>query len=532
MKKLAFLMAVMMMFTLLLAGCNNTTTSSAPESKPDESSSAEGGEPSNSGDPYANIDLSKEETVVMYVSASEPNAIKEVMEAANEKIKAAINTTIDLYFIPSSERSTKYPLVMAGGDTVDLIYTANWCYYKEQVEKAGFLELTEDFLNTYMPQTMATLPESAWKETYINGKIYMVPRSTAAIFPDRGMVVNMEIAEKYGYTADKIKTYDDLKGLLLAIGDKEASNGMYAYYASQSYTLSGQFLQYANNLINNQASDYVYYSQLSDPKFENPFFLYTSDYFKDYALLMADFAKAGVWPSDAISNTNSISTLFSNKQSATCHQNYYNGITNIESWREKGIDCELFDTYPEGYRALRDSFVGDGMAIPSFSKIPERAAVTLDFIKNDLETYMLLAGGFEGRHYIYDEATNTISNGPEAADYVFDGWAWGIRHKDFPWPKTDDERINAANKHLNETQVKDEEWPYWGFTFDYAPVSAEWAVISALVTENSATFNLGGYGDKTAAEYETFVQKLKDGGLDKYMEEWNKQRTEFLANNK
>ena len=55
---------------------------------------------------------------------------------------------------------------MAGGDTVDLIYTANWCYYKEQVEKAGFMELTEDFLNTYMPQTMATLPESAWKETY------------------------------------------------------------------------------------------------------------------------------------------------------------------------------------------------------------------------------------------------------------------------------------------------------------------------------------------------------------------------------
>ena len=115
MKKLAFLMAVMMMFTLLLAGCNNTTTSSAPESKPAESSSAEGGEPSNSDDPYANIDLSKEETVVMYVTATEPNAIKEVMEAANEKIKAAINTTIDLYFIPSAERAQKYPLVMAGG---------------------------------------------------------------------------------------------------------------------------------------------------------------------------------------------------------------------------------------------------------------------------------------------------------------------------------------------------------------------------------------------------------------------------------
>ena len=41
----------------------------------------------------------------MYVTATEPNAIKEVMEAANEKIKAAINTTIDLYFIPSAERA-------------------------------------------------------------------------------------------------------------------------------------------------------------------------------------------------------------------------------------------------------------------------------------------------------------------------------------------------------------------------------------------------------------------------------------------
>ena len=68
MKKLAFLMAVMMMFTLLLAGCNNTTTSSAPESKPAANSGAES-TPADGDDPYANIDLSKEETVVMYVTA-------------------------------------------------------------------------------------------------------------------------------------------------------------------------------------------------------------------------------------------------------------------------------------------------------------------------------------------------------------------------------------------------------------------------------------------------------------------------------
>ena len=526
MKKLALVLAVLMMLGLF-AGCAAKPAESKPaESTPAESTPAES-TPAESDDPYAGIDLSEEVEVVMYVSATEPNAIAEVVAAANEMSKEDINTTVDLYFIPSSERSTKYPLVMAGGDVVDLIYTANWCYYKEQVEKGGFMELTEDFIAEYMPQTWATLPESAWLETYIGGKIYMVPRSTAAIFPDRGPVINTDVYSKYGYEADDIKDWADLKEALIAIGDKE--EGMYAYYASQSYTLSQLALTYPNNLINNQASDYVFYNQMKDPKFENPFFLYTSDEYKTYVMDMADMAAAKVWPSDAISNTNSISTLFGNKQSATAHQNYYNGITQIESWRAGGINCELLYCKQDGFRALRDSYVGDGMAIPVFSEIPERAAVYLDYIKNDYEMYMLLAGGFEGRHYIYDEATNTITNGPEGGDYAFDGWAWGIRHKDFPWPSTEDARINEANKVLSENQVKDEEWPYWGFTFDYAPVNAEWSVISALVTEKGASFNLGMFGANTEAELATFVQQLNDAGLEKYMAEWNAQRDAFLA---
>ena len=39
------------------------------------------------------------------------------------------------------------------------------------------------------------------------------------------------------------------------------------------------------------------------------------------------------------------------------------------------------------------------------------------------------------------------------------------------------------------------------------------------------------FGDKTEETYEDFVQKLKDGGLEAYMAEWNRQRDEFLANN-
>ncbi len=532
MKKIIAVLLSAWLICLCFSACGQTAVSSAPDAggssaAPDDSSSAA---EELSDDPYAALDLREPANVVMYVCATEPNAMAEILSLVNERTKKAINTTMELYFIPSSERATKYPLVMAGGDTVDLIFTANYCYYKEQVEKGGFKELTEDFLKTYMPVTWATLPDSAWKETYINGKIYMVPRNTASIAPDRGPTINMEIAEKYGYPAEKINSYADFDGYLRAVGDNEAANGMYAFYASSSSTLYQLSLIFKNNLLNNQAADYMYYAQMADPAFEHPFYLHTSDYYKEYCLLMAEYAKAGVWPSDAVSNTNSIATLFANRQSATSTDNFFNGINSIANYRSKGIRAELFDIFPEGYRILRDSYIGDGMAIPSFCKNPERAAVLLDYIKTDWDTNMLLAGGVEGRHYFYNEESNTVTAGPESGDYTYLGWNWGIFHADLAWPATDDPRINAINQRIYSEQLKDEEWPYWGFNFDYTPVAAEWAVISALVNEYGTSFNLGLFGDETEKAYEEFAQMLKNGGLDKYVEEWNRQRSEFLAN--
>lgn len=64
--------------------------------------------------PYANLDLSEEVNVVMYACATEPNAMQEVLELVNQRTKEAVNTTLELYFIPSSERAQKYPLLMAG----------------------------------------------------------------------------------------------------------------------------------------------------------------------------------------------------------------------------------------------------------------------------------------------------------------------------------------------------------------------------------------------------------------------------------
>lgn len=66
----------------------------------------------------------------------------EILKMANERIKTALNATLEMYFIPSAEFNVKYPLVLAGGDQLDLIYTGNYRDYRNYVEKASFMELT------------------------------------------------------------------------------------------------------------------------------------------------------------------------------------------------------------------------------------------------------------------------------------------------------------------------------------------------------------------------------------------------------
>ena len=134
-RTIALALAAMMLMAVLLGGCNSNPTNSS--SAPADNSTASGDPVDvDLSNPYANIDLSATENIVTYVVASEPNAIQEVMTLVNEKLKAAINTTMEMYFIPTSELSTKYPLVMAGGDEIDLIYTANHAYYREQIGRA------------------------------------------------------------------------------------------------------------------------------------------------------------------------------------------------------------------------------------------------------------------------------------------------------------------------------------------------------------------------------------------------------------
>lgn len=81
------------------------------------------GEIKASPDFYQGIDLSDHYTVNMYLIGDTPNDWDRVLGLVNEYLKP-YNTDLAVTFMSWSDYQTMYSLVLAGGEQVDLIFTA------------------------------------------------------------------------------------------------------------------------------------------------------------------------------------------------------------------------------------------------------------------------------------------------------------------------------------------------------------------------------------------------------------------------
>ena len=113
---------------------------------------------------YADTDLSDSYTVNMYLIGDTPNDWDMVEEKINEYLEP-FNTQLDVTFMSWSDYKTMYTLVLAGGEQVDLIFTAPWCYMYTEAAKGSFYDLSEDFINTYMPLAAKYQAKESWDET-------------------------------------------------------------------------------------------------------------------------------------------------------------------------------------------------------------------------------------------------------------------------------------------------------------------------------------------------------------------------------
>ena len=501
------------------------------DSKEDEPAPGGEDEPPASDNPWADImDFSKEATVVYTTFGNKPDDMDEVLGLINERLMSLINTKLELNFISLADWVTKYPLALAD-DSIDMIYAASWNNYATNARKGAFLELDEDFRNKYMPESMRVMSPAAWKQVKVDGKIWAVPRNQHDNNNYGAFIFRQDILDKTGYS-DGVHNYDELFDFILKAAEVMDPSEGYSFYAFPSMPMVGEFASMKDHYMSIGNLSWCSDEPIAEDC-SNLYYYYLTDSYKEYVLRMADWAKKGVWPSTAIDSSTHTEDQFTNGRCAFYPARFTEAGHIIESIEEKGYKVVYMPVIDDKTYVRLTDYSGDTTAITAMSKQPERAAVVLDILKNDVEINMLCQGGIEGRHYILND-DGTRSSGPEAEKYGWSAWAWSLRDMNhYPSEKLEP-RVQAVLEELNKHVYPEDEWKFDGFVAtedDYPEMEAEVAVVKSIVQEYQYSFDLGVFGDETEATYEKFCQELKDAGIERIVEAWRKQAAAYMKEN-
>lgn len=473
---------------------------------------------------YVNTDLSKQETVNMYLIGDTPNDWEEVLGLVNEYLKP-FNTELAVTFMSWSDYQTMYSLVLAGGEDVDIIFTAPWCYMYTEASKGSFYELTEDFRAAYMPLTNKYQAPESWDETTIAGKTIAVPTNTAQA-AGKIVAIRQDIADKYGI--ESLENWEDYKNFLLTVAEKETpESGIYGIASSvDNNELWDVYRQQYDTFLalDSDYMDFIYKDNGALPTTDEISLVYETDEFRQFAYDMKELADAGAWSRSALTNTVTDDDAFGALQGASIAWN-----TSVFTYIEQAEQTE--GVVGAAYDLTKDHFVGceaysnNDMAITASSKDPQRAAMVLDLIKMDTYLNHLLILGVEDKHYSIDEE-NYYTELDAAGDYAAYAISasWAIKNGE----------LNETGVDPRETTITDP-WqervksnPTITFVFDDSTVESYKAAVNVVLNDYVPMIELGLVEDVDAT-LDKMIEECYNAGLQEVIDEFNRQYEEWYA---
>ena len=473
---------------------------------------------------YANTDLSKDYTVNMYLIGDKPNDWEKVLGLINEYFEP-YNTKLAVTFMSWSDYETMYSLVLAGGEQVDLIFTAPWCYMFTESAKGSFYELKEDFIKDYMPLTSKYQAPESWSETTIEGKIIAVSSNDASPM-GKIVAVRQDLMEKYGMS--ELKNWADYKEYMLTIAEKETpESGIYALAASaDNNELWDVYRQQFDSLmaLDNNFLDMMYKYTDGIPAKEDIKLVYEYDEFRDYCYDMKEMADAGCWSRSALTNTVSDDDAFGNLQGASIAWNGSVFTYMKQAEQTEGVECMAYDLTTDNLVAA-EAYSNNDMAITAGSGNPERTAMVLDMLKFDtaLNRYVLL--GIEGEHYSIDDKgfyTKLPGNTEYPTSTVSASWA--IKNGNLEESGTP-ERETAITDSWDERVVMN---PTITFVFDDSNVKSYMSAVISVLGDYVPMLELGLVEDVDST-LDEMLQKCEDSGLQNIYDEFYSQYDAWLA---
>lgn len=538
-KRVLALTLAMCMGTSLLAGCGGGKEDTGAAPQKEEGASAESevvsameelpeaigeGEIVAVPEMYPNTDMSDPYTVNMYLIGDRPNDWDSVLEKVNTYLEP-FNTDLAVTFMSWSDYQTMYSLVLAGGEQVDLIFTAPWCYMYTEAAKGSFYELTDEFIADYMPLSKRYQAEESWGETTIAGQTVAVPSNVAAPM-GKIVAIRQDLADKYGI--GQLDTWEDYKNFMLTIAEKETpQSGVYALAAAgDNNELWDVYRQQTDTFLALDSGylDMMYEYQDGIPEKEQIKMAYESDAFRNYAKDMKEMADAGCWSRSALTNTVTDDDAFGNLQGASIAWNGSVFTYMEQAEKTEGVSCMAYDLTKD-HLVGAEAYSNNDMAIAAGSGNPERAAMVLDLIKFDTYLNRLLILGQQDVHYSIDDQ-NAYTELEKAVDYsaFAISASWAIKNGELEEAGIP-EREKAITDAWQERVVMN---PTITFVFDDVAVTSYVSAVNTVLTDYVPMLELG-LVDDVDQTLDEMIQKCYDAGLQNIYDEFYAQYDAWKA---
>jgi len=520
------LLAVVMLLTLAISACGNSAggnespaaSDAGNAAKENNSAGANAAGDANAGGP----DTSEELKLKMLLVGGKPADYDEVFGELNKLLKEKINATVEAEFLDWSDWTQKYPLKFAANEDFDIAYTANWAFYNDQALKGGFLELTEEMLQTYAPMTWEAMPAVSWDQAKVNGKLYMIPNNNQEI-TDKVVLIREDLRKKHNL--EPVTSPETYAAYVKGIASNEKTvDGFGAKPADgwKWHELDQILIEQQNdwNLV-----DYNFpLAYKLDDASGQVFNVYDTPEFKQLLTYYQDLAASGGWSKNIVSNKNDVWQDMKAGKVASYAHNLGTVANNLVEARRDTPDIEvsIADLTPDK-KKIGSISTQNGLAIHASSKKAERSLMLIDLLQHDKQIHDLTMYGIQGKHF-EPVGDDKFSAGPNAANYTgFSNWGWNS-----PLNRTDSSYPEEAQAIFDGWVAKVHNFQLETFVFDDSNVKNEVAAVGNVMLRYAIPLEYGLIKDLDKGHAD-LIEQLKAAGIDKVQTELQSQIDAFLA---
>lgn len=551
-KLLAVLLATAMVASLAACGDSSSTSSSSSSSAaatddaaPADNAAAadDAADTASSDDPWADVDTSEHVVITYMTTGDAPSGDKletynQQMEQLNAILNEKVNAELQTYFISWTDYLSNYNLTLAQMDgSVDLVGTASdWLDAWPNAKNGAFLELSEEMLQKYAPQTWASVPAENWELCKYDGEIYLMPEDNYAQWTNHGFAYRLDWAKEAGLE-DGVHSWEDMTEYFRYV--KEAYPDIIPWDSdgTQYGQMAGGWITSHSNYVSIDGinSGAMWGGTKDDLYTVYSPYMTDTDSLVEFAKLMKEWDEIGVWQTDVLNNTVSTNQDDFRVGKVAAEQHHTQTWTGLVSRTSQNTiyqddpDAEVGFFYfgEESKNVVALSITHGAMAISAGSKNPERALMVYDLIRNDPDCYRLFNYGVQGVSWEMDE--NGMRIAPEGYNADTDGIV-----TNFWWGRNDDLEIKSAEMNWDaidalyaEYDSIKIEYPYGQFVADVDNIQSYISNINEIHTNYMKQIAFGKYSgtaEDIIAEYQAALQAA---GIDIVTEELQRQFDEL-----